>query len=188
LEELLKIISLILISSVKFAFGPSFVYLNENYDFTFFETNIFAILGGMLGVWVFLYLSKWILRIYRKIRAWYFHVFKNKQQPFSEMVMDVDAPVSVKYDYVLTNKQKKKVFTSRNRRIIKIWQSYGLVGLAALTPIIFSIPVGTFIMTRFESNNKKILWYMLISITCWSLLLTSIFEFTHVRNIHEIVK
>jgi hypothetical protein len=173
---------------VKFAFGPSFVYLNENYDFTFFETNIFAILGGMLGVWVFLYLSKWILKIYRRIRAWYFHVFKSKKQLFSDLVVDVDAPVIVKYDYVVSDRQKKKVFTARNRRIIRIWQSYGLVGLAALTPIIFSIPIGTFIMTRFESNNKKILWYMLISITCWSLLLTSIFEFTHVRNIHEIVK
>jgi hypothetical protein len=187
LEEFWKILSVILISSVKFAFGPSFVYLNENYDFTFFETNIFAIVGGMLGVWVFLYMSKWILRLYRKIRAWYFHVFKNKKQIFSDLVVDVDAPVTVKYDYVV-GKSKKKVFTPRNRRIIRIWQSYGLIGLAALTPILFSIPIGTFIMTRFESNNKKILWYMLISITCWSLLLTTIFELTHVRNIHEIVK
>ena len=173
---------------MKFAFGPSFVYLNENYDFTFFETNVFAIFGGMLGVWFFLYLSKWILRLYRKIRAYYFHVFKRKKQIFSDLVVDIDAPIEVRYDYVLSNRPKKRVFTTRNRRIIKIWQSYGLVGLAALTPIIFSIPIGTFIMARFESNNKKILWYMLISITCWSLLLTSIFEFTHIRNIPEIVK
>lgn len=173
---------------MKFAFGPSFVYLNENYDFTFFETNIFAILGGMLGVWFFLYLSKWILKLYRKIRAYYFHVFKRKNPMFSELVVDVDAPIEVRYDYVLKNNPKKKLFTTRNRRIIKIWQGYGLIGLAALTPIIFSIPIGTFIMARFESNNKKILWYMLISITCWSLLLTSIFEISHVRNIPEIVK
>ena len=186
MDELLKILSLILISSVKFAFGPSFVYLNENYDFTFIETNIFAIMGGMLGVWFFLYLSKWILKLYRKIRAWYFHVFQKKQQLFTDLVVDIDAPVKVKYDYVVS-KPKKRVFTTRNRRIIRIWQSYGLVGLAALTPILFSIPIGTFIMARFESNNKKILWYMLISITCWSLLLTSIFELTHVRNIPEIV-
>ncbi|CAN5466339.1 hypothetical protein BH11BAC1_BH11BAC1_20340 [soil metagenome] len=188
MDEFLKILSVILISSVKFAFGPSFVYFNENYDFTFLETNLFSIFGGMLGVWFFLYLSKWLLRIYRKIRAWYFHVFQRKKdQGFSDLVVDVDAPIAVRYDYVL-NSPKKKVFTTRNRRIIKIWQSYGLVGLAALTPIIFSIPIGTFIMARFESNNKKILWYMLISITCWSLILTSIFEFTHVRNIPEIVK
>ena len=187
MEKLLEIISLILISSVKFAFGPSFVYLNENYDFTFLETNFFAILGGMLGVLFFLYLSKWILKLYRKLRAWYFHVFKRKNSMFSDLVVDVDAPIEVRYDYVLSNRPKKKIFTARNRRIIKIWQGYGLVGLAALTPIVFSIPIGTFIMTRFESNNKKILWYMLISITCWSLLLTSIFEFAHVRNIPEIV-
>jgi hypothetical protein len=162
------------------------VYLNENYDFTFFETNFFAILGGMLGVFVFIYLSKWILKIYRKIRAYYFHVFRRKQI-FSDPVVDIDTPVSVKYNYITTIRPKKKIFTARNRRIIKIWQGYGLVGLAALTPILFSIPIGTFIMTRFESNNKKILWYMLVSITCWSLLLTGIFELTHVRNIPEIV-
>lgn len=184
----MKILSLILISSVKFAFGPSFVYLNENYDFTFFETNIFAILGGMLGVWFFLYLSKWILKLYRKIRAYYFHVFKRKNPMFSDLVVDVDAPIEVRYEYVIKNQSKKKLFTSRNRRIIRIWQGYGLVGLAALTPILFSIPIGTFIMARFESNNRKILWYMLISVTCWSLILTSIFELTHVRNIPEIVK
>ncbi len=188
MDEILKILSVMLISSVKFALGPSFVYLNENYDFTFIETNIYAIIGGMLGVWFFLYLSKWILRMYRRVRAHYFHVFRKNDQLYSDLVTDVDAPVKVKYDYVTANEPKKKIFTSRNRRIIKIWQGYGLVGLAALTPIVFSIPIGTFIMARFESSNKRILWYMLISITCWSLLLTSIFEFAHVRNIPEIVK
>ncbi len=188
MEEFLKILSVILISSVKFSLGPSFVYLNENYDFTFFETNLFSIFGGMLGVWVFLYLSKWILKLYRRLRARYFHVF-NQNKIFDDPVVDVSGPIKIQYDYVLTNNpRKKKVFTPRNRRIIKIWQTYGLVGLAALTPIIFSIPIGTFIMARFETNNKKILLYMLISITCWSLLLTSIFELTHVRNIPEIIK
>src|SRR5262245_37085103 len=98
----------------------------------------------MLGVWFFLYLSKWIQRMYRNLSAYYFHVFKRKKPGFSDLVLDVDAPIEVRYDYVLSNQPKKRIFTTRNRRIIKIWQSYGLVGLAALTPIIFSIPIGTF--------------------------------------------
>ena len=54
MESFLKILTLILISSVKFAFGPSFAYLNEKYDFTWLETNIYAIMGGMMGVIIFM--------------------------------------------------------------------------------------------------------------------------------------
>src|SRR5205823_3294461 len=103
-------------------------------------------------------------------------------------VADVNESLKIVYDYIDARKKKKRKFTPRNRRIVRIWQTYGLVGLAALTPIIFSIPIGTFIMTRFESNNNKIILYMFFSIVCWSLLLTGFFELTHAKNIHEIVK
>jgi hypothetical protein len=179
--------SLILLSSVKFAFGPSFVYLNKNYNFNFLETNLYAIVGGMLGVVVFLSLSKWILRVYHRIRVIYFHTFK-KKQIFTDPVADVKEPLKIVYDYIEARRKKKRIFTPRNRRVVRIWQTYGLMGLAALTPILFSIPIGTFIMTRFESNNNKIILYMLFSVIIWSLILTSFFELTHVRNIHEIVK
>lgn len=188
MQKFIHFILIVLLSSVKFIGGPILVYFNHKYEpeFGFFSANFACIIGGMLGVVVFLYLSKFILRIYRKIRAWYFHVFRKKQL-FSDPVVDVDAPIEVHYDY-MPIKKKKRIFTARNRRIIRIWQTYGLYGLAALTPILFSIPIGTFIMTRFESNNKKILLYMFVSITFWSLLLTSIFELTQLKNIEEIVQ
>jgi hypothetical protein len=188
-QKIIHFILVVLLSSVKFIGGPILVYFNQKYEpeFGFIGANFACIIGGMLGVFVFLYLSKFILRIYRKLRASYFHVFK-KKQIFSEPVVDVSAPVKVQYDYILTNHPKKRIFTPRNRRIIRIWQTYGLIGLAALTPILFSIPIGTFIMTRFESNNKRILFYMFVSITCWSLLLTTFFELTQIKNIEEIVK
>lgn len=188
LEEFLKILTLILISSVKFAFGPSFAYLNQSYDFTWFETNIYAILGGMIGVTIFLHLSEGIIKIWDKIREYYFKNKKKRIQVFSEPVADIDAPIEIHYQYIEMKAPPKKIFSKRNRRVVKIWKKYGLVGLAALTPVIFSIPLGTFFMSRLEKNRKKIFWYMFVSITCWSLLITTIFQLTHVRTLHEIIK
>jgi hypothetical protein len=188
MDKLLKIISIILLSSVKFALGPSFVYLKENYQFTFFQTNLYTIIGGMLGVIVFMYFSEWIIKIYRWFKKIYRKSLKKGKEIFSKPVADVEGNLEIHYDYIEESKPKKRIFTRRNRRIVRIWKSYGLIGLAALTPILFSIPIGTFMITRLEHNHKKILLYMFISVSCWSLVLTSIFELSHVRNIHEIIK
>jgi hypothetical protein len=187
MEELLKIISIILFSSVKFALGPSFVYFNENYQFTFLQTNLYTIIGGMLGVTVFIYFSEWIIKIYRWVKKLYRKSLKKGKEIFSRPVADMDSNVEIRYSYIEESKPKKRIFTRRNRRIVRIWKSYGLIGLAALTPILFSIPIGTFMITRLEHNHKRILLYMFISVSCWSLILTSIFELAHVRNIPEII-
>jgi hypothetical protein len=187
-DQFWQIIQVILFSSVKFVLGPSYVYLNENYDFTFFQTNLYCIAGGMLGVGVFMFFSSWIIRAYRNIRKFYFNVFRRKrQQLFSPPVADVEENVLIHYDYVERNHPPIKIFSKSSRRIIKIWQRYGLIGLAALTPVLFSIPIGTFVIMRLEPNRKKILLYLFVSVTCWSLLLTSIFELTTVKNIPEII-
>jgi hypothetical protein len=186
-DEFLRILVFILISSVKFAFGPFIVYLNEKYDFTFLETNIYSIFGGMLGVVVFMYFSEWLYSAWQMLKS----KIKKKLSPrplFSEPVVDTDTEMHVSYQYVEKGAAKKKIFTAGNRRLVKIWKRYGLIGLAALTPILFSIPIGMFFITRVEKNNKKILLYMLISITTWSLILTSMFELLHVRNLHEMVQ
>jgi hypothetical protein len=194
-EELLKILSLILISSVKFAIGPPLVYLTEEYDFTWLETNLYAILGGMIGVVFFMHFSDWLIIGWHKLRD----LFRKKPAPptdrvFTDPIADSDEPIHIHYSYVehshsvLVEKPKRRVFTPRTRRIVRIWGKYGLFGLAALTPILFSIPLGTFFMVRFEKNKRKILLYMFVSICSWSLILTSFFELTHKRNLHEIIR
>jgi hypothetical protein len=71
--------------------------------------------------------------------------------------------------------------------MVKLSRKYGLLGLAALTPILLSIPLGIFIITRLESSRSKILLYMFISVTCWSIIITSAFELTRHKNIPEII-
>ncbi len=191
MQKVFHFLVVVLLSSVKFIGGPTLVYMNQKYEpeFGFVQANIAIISGGMLGVIVFIYFSKWILKIYRAIRKRLRNFFSRKERKiYSPPVSDLTVDVDIRYNYIEKHEWKKKIFTPRSRRFVRIWQNYGLVGLAALTPILFSIPVGTFIMTRLESNRKKILLYMFISIVCWSLLLTSLFELTHARNIHDILK
>lgn len=191
MQKVIHFFVVVLLSSVKFIGGPTLVYLNEKYEpeFGFIQANIACITGGMLGVVVFIYFSKWILKVYRGARKKMRKIFAKKKDAFySPPVSDLTVDLDIHYNYVAKHEWKKKIFTPRSRRFVRIWQRYGLVGLAALTPILFSIPVGTFVMTRLESNRKKILLYMFISIVCWSLLLNSLFELTHARNIHDILK
>ena len=162
------------------------MYLNENYQFTFLQTNIYTIIGGMLGVVFFMYFSEWMIMLYRKAKKSFRKYFRRRDGVFSRPVADVNEPMEVRYDYIDAEK-KKRIFSRRSRRIVKLSRKFSLIWLATLTPILFSIPLGMFIITRLESNHKKILLYMLISVSCWSLVLTSIFELAHVRNIPEMI-
>ncbi len=190
LEEFLKILTLILISSVKFAFGPSFAYLNQNYDFTWFETNIYSIMGGMIGVIIFMHLSNWLMTLWDRLREAYFKNKRKRKRPtvFSEPIADIPEHLEIHYQYIEAATPPKKIFSRSSRRMVRIWKRYGLVGLAALTPVFFSIPIGTFFMVRVEKNKNRIILYMFISITCWSIIITTIFQLTHVQTLHEILK
>jgi hypothetical protein len=106
---------------------------------------------------------------------------------FSSPSVDVDTPLEIQYDYISSNTKPRKIFTPRTRNIVRLWNKYGLIGLAILTPIAISIPVGTFFITKLERNKKKILLYLFISIVCWSLILTSLFHFAKIKTIGDII-
>ena len=64
-----------------------------------------------------------------------------------------------------------------------IWKKYGLFGIALLTPVIISIPIGTIIASRLVPDKKKVFLYMLISISVWSIIMVSSFELYHAYSI-----
>jgi hypothetical protein len=65
---------------------------------------------------------------------------------------------------------KKKIFTPSTRRMIKIKQRFGLVGIAFITPII-SQPIGAFFAEKFFKDKKKIILYLSVSVVFWALTL-----------------
>jgi len=179
-----KIIFLILISSVKFAVGPVFAFYDEKYDFTFFERFLYPAIGGMLGVFVFAFFSDYLNIAWLWLKATSLKFFsKNKNRIFSEPTVDIDGKVSVNYSYIEKEQKTKKIFTRKNRRIVKIWKKYGLIGIALITPVIISIPVGTIIATRLIPERKKVLLYLCGSVIFWSLTMTSVFELYHVVTV-----
>jgi hypothetical protein len=70
-------------------------------------------------------------------------------------------------------KVTEKRFTRRKRTIVRTWQKFGPVGIAAITPLILTPIGGTIILTTFNVEKNKIFGYMLISSLIWSIILGS---------------
>lgn len=189
MEGFWKIIQVILLSSVKFIAGPPFAYYNTSYNFSIYQTILFCVTGGMLGVVVFTYLSGPIFRLehlivlyFRKIRE----KRSEKKSPFSHPLADVNEQPEIHYEYVDRYTRKRNIFNKRNRRIVLIWKRFGLAGIAIITPVLLSIPIGTIIANSLAKNKKKILIYMLASVIFWSVLMTLVFEILHVATIKDL--
>lgn len=69
----------------------------------------------------------------------------------------------------------KKIFTSRNRLIVKIRRSYGLAGIAFLTPLVLTVPVGAILANSMYKNKLQIYVYMLASFFFWAMLLCGLY-------------
>lgn len=189
MDALWKFLQVVLLSSVKFVAGPPFAYYDNSYDFGYMETILSCVFGGMLGVFVFTYLSGPILRaehwVVRKSRESWNRLFY-PQQRFSPPKADIDTEVEIHYEYVERTQKKRRVFTKRNRRIVRIWKSFGLAGIALITPVILSIPIGTVIANSLVDNKRRIIAFMFLSILFWSVLMTSIFEIMHIHTVKDL--
>jgi hypothetical protein len=65
--------------------------------------------------------------------------------------------------------QENKLRMTRIKRIIvKIRQRHGLAGIALLTPVLLTVPIGTFAANIIEPSKKIVMAYMLIAFTMWS--------------------
>lgn len=68
--------------------------------------------------------------------------------------------------------RKKKLFSPKNRRIVTIWQKFGLTGIAILTPILLTPIGGTLIAAAFGEHAKRIILFMLPSAIAWAIIIT----------------
>lgn len=75
----------------------------------------------------------------------------------------------------------RRIFTSRNRRIVKIWRKYGVVGVAFLTPILFSPVVGMMIALAFGEKRLRIIVTMGVSALFWGVVLSLMISFYGVK-------
>ena len=148
---MINILLTILFSSVKFAM--TFPVAVMRFEFSFLETILWTNVGGILGIYFFAFLSD------KLIAWWNRNIRKSSTKGSSDESGD------------------KKVFTKRNRRIVRIKQKYGLIGIALSTPIVLSIPLGTFLVVRYYRSSRTKFLYLIVSNLAWSIIYTGFYLF-----------
>ncbi|MFY0601208.1 MAG: hypothetical protein JXR03_16145 [Cyclobacteriaceae bacterium] len=76
-----------------------------------------------------------------------------------------------------SSKKKKVVFSKKSRRFVKIWNTYGVKGIAFLTPILLSPPGGTFLAIALGGKKKEIIKWMWIFGGAFSLIFSLIMKY-----------
>ena len=145
------VLTTILFSSFKFAM--TFPLAVIQFQFSFFETVLWTNIGGILGIYFFAFLSD-------KLIAWWNRTFRRFP---SESTM--------------AGSNGRKVFTRKNRRIVRIKRTYGLLGIAISTPFLLSIPLGTFLAVRYYRHNRNKFLYLISANLIWSLIYTAFYMF-----------
>jgi len=140
--EVIKIGGIFLLSAVKFAFAPGAAILA---GYSFWETLGMTMSGGIFGVFLFYYFGLYVMKIMAK---W-------KGKPF-----------------LVGNRFEPLVFNRGSRKLIKVKQNFGLIGLVVLTPVLISIPIGCVVAARFFSQNRLTLPMMATSVVFWALIIT----------------
>jgi len=77
----------------------------------------------------------------------------------------------------MIKKKAPRKFSRRNRIIVKIKAGYGIFGLALLTPVLLSIPIGAILASIYYVKDKRTIPIFLSSIVIWSFVLTSFHRF-----------
>jgi len=80
--------------------------------------------------------------------------------------------------YLHPEKIHRIKFSSQKRFLVRIRQRIGLFGICMLTPIFLTVPIGTLLAHTIEKNRHKVLYFMLLSFSIWSLGLNSLYKFT----------
>ncbi|MBL4625578.1 MAG: hypothetical protein JKY42_10635 [Flavobacteriales bacterium] len=75
-------------------------------------------------------------------------------------------------------KEKKSKFTRTNKMIVKVKSNFGILGLALITPVTISIPVGSMLAARYFGESKLAIYFLMGAVVFWSFVLTTIsFQF-----------
>jgi hypothetical protein len=161
----LKILQVFSLSAIKLIVAPPLAY---GLGFNYIQTILITTIGGICGVLFFYYISGWIISQYKYIQPYIIKLWnkiKNKKHYDNLIHLHLQKPKKTR---------KGKIFTRRNRLIVNTKNKYGLIGIALLTPIFFSIPLGAFIANRYFSHKKRTPSYLAIAVIFWSVIISSV--------------
>lgn len=96
--------------------------------------------------------------------------------------------IAIGYATKLFTRDKKehaRIFTRKNKLIIKAKSRFGLLGLSLLTPVLLSIPVGSIIAAKYFGSDRKTIVYLLMSVVFWAFTLTTFYFYLndHIKQL-----
>jgi hypothetical protein len=154
-----KLIQVLFISGIKFLFAP---FIAIGYGFNYFQTVLLTTIGGIVGIYIFYFLSKWMIRQYNKYCPLIFSYFTSESVEKAKIILNCEP-----------GSQKK--FSRKSRLLINFRLKYGFIGIILLTPVLLSIPIGAFLAQKYYSKRNNVLFYLSISVVVWSLFISTFF-------------
>jgi hypothetical protein len=141
----MKELTIIFFCSWKFA--ATFPVAIYAMKMSFTETLIYTNIGGIAGTIISMVFSGFIIKMWN---AFY--------------------PEKLKL-----RRKTRKIFTQRNRRFIMIKQKYGLSGIVVLSPVLLSIPLGSFLTVKYYGMKVKNMMWLIAGQVLWSFIYTAFY-------------
>jgi uncharacterized membrane protein len=80
--------------------------------------------------------------------------------------------------------QKPKLFSGRARYAVRVWQRFGIKGIAVMTPLLFTPIGGSLLALSFKVPTPRVLFFMAISGIFWAVVFTVMFyQLTFLRDL-----
>lgn len=149
-----KIIQVFLLASVKYVMTFPYAVL---IGLGFYHTIIAVTLGGIAGFFFFYHLSGFAIRRFLHLKTWFWQITPPVLRKYYRKI------IVWRKDYT-----GERVFSKRNRLIVKFRKRFGLPGIIILSPIILSLPLGAFLLNKYYPKEKLVMPYMILSIVSWT--------------------
>lgn len=143
-----EIVTVVLSGMLKMLVAAGF---GTGFGFGFFWTFLFTALGGCLGVLVFYKLSGWLSERAR-IRS-----LRKRAEALAAGARDLP-----------------RIFTKRNRWLVKLKHGSGLRGVAALTPLVLTIPLGSILAARYFRHDRRTVPALMLSVVLQALCVSAV--------------
>lgn len=76
-------------------------------------------------------------------------------------------------------KKDRKKFTKKNRRFVRVWNAYGVKGVALLSPLILTPIGGAILANLFGGHKNDIIKWMWIAAIFWGFVITLIVKYAY---------
>lgn len=148
MQPLSEILAVVAMGALKMLVAAGF---GVGFGFSFLQNFLFTSMGGCLGVLVFYRLSDWLME--RSRLQW----LRRRAESM-----------------LLGGRPIKPVFTKRNRWIIRLKHVSGYLGVAALTPLVLTIPLGSVLAARFFHHDRRTVPALLLSVVLQALCVSAV--------------